>query len=120
MSGYPARQIDDLINRLSANEEELERFRKDPIPALVALVGRERHPHSDMFIYRLVVIALGIVILCVVGVEIFVHVDSVIAGRDTSKYPLPEFLIAACSTSIGALAGLLAPIGPNRANSKEI
>ena len=58
--------------------------------------------HSDVWIYRAVVAALGfIAIVTVVGAIML----AVVTGKDT-----PQILVALGSAAIGALAGLLAPV----------
>lgn len=107
----PPRHIRELLDSLANDPAELEKFKADPITALAGMAARERHPFSDALIYRLVVFALGSVILLIVGGELFLYINDSIIGHERTR-KVPEFLIAACSTSIGALAGLLAPI-PN-------
>jgi len=92
----------------------MDDFRKDPMPVLAGVASRDKSPiHNDTLIYRWVVISLAIVIIIIVGVELFVHVNAVIIDP-TKPQKIPDFLIAVCSTALGALAGLLAPIPINR------
>jgi len=58
---------------------------------------------SDKWIYRIVVLALGIALLFVVIGAI------VLAVRATGDVKIPDTLTALGSASVGALAGLLAP-----------
>lgn len=109
------RQVKDLIERIATDRVALESFRADPIPVLAHIAWREKQPHSDTFIYRLVVMSLAAVIVGIVGIELLIRFEAFWNNTPPSKIQtLPEFLVAACSTSIGALAGLLAPIPSSR------
>jgi len=81
-----------------ANEPELEaEFKKNPASALAAIAAPLA---TDAWIYRIVVIALGLtVVLAVLGAV-------VLAALKTEP---PQILIALGSAAVGALAGLLAP-----------
>ena len=109
------RQVKELIERLGNDPRALEAFRADPLPMLIQVASRERHPQSDTFLYRLVVMSLAAVIVGIVGIELIIRFEAFWNNTPPSRIQtLPEFLVAACSTSIGALAGLLAPIPSGR------
>ena len=108
------RHLRELLDRLSSDAAVLDEFKKDPITVLAGLSSRDKSPiHSDTLIYRWVVISLALVILVIVGAELFIHVNAVIVAPD-KEHKVPDFLISVCSTALGALAGLLAPIPINR------
>lgn len=71
---------------------------------------------SDVWIYRIVVVVLGLVVLCTVVGGIYITELS----RGDRQLSLPEGIVAIGSAAVGALAGLLAPSpggGPGRRNS---
>jgi len=106
--------LKELLDHLSVDEAALEKFKQDPMAILAGLSARERAPaHNDTFIYRFVVIVLGLVVIGIAGVEIGTHFQAVL---NEAKVPpkVPDFLIFIGSTSLGALAGLLAPVPTSR------
>jgi hypothetical protein len=60
---------------------------------------------SDVWIYRAVVVILGICVISTVLGGIFL----VIYGKGEVKMALPDGIVAIGSAAVGALAGLLAP-----------
>ena len=65
----------------------------------------QRPLDSDIWIYRAVVVILGIcVITTVIG-----GIVLVIYGKGEAKIALPDGIVAIGSAAVGALAGLLAP-----------
>jgi hypothetical protein len=104
------RTLKELLDFVSADPVALEKFKLDPMPMLAGLSARERAPaHSDTFIYRFVVVVLGLVVIAIAGLEIGAHVQAVVTNSTVSP-KMPDFLIFIGSTSLGALAGLLAPV----------
>jgi hypothetical protein len=77
-----------------------------PMDARTLIAAAVQSPLStDKFIYRVVVIVLGLTVLAtVIGGVIIVVVGQ---GVDTMK--LPGAIVAIGSAAVGALAGLLAP-----------
>lgn len=83
-------------------------FKEDPLKAVQQF--EQQNPLNDVWIYRLVVSALGAVILLIIlGVIVLMFNDN-IDGDDK----VPTIFTAIGSAAIGALAGLLAP-SPQRA-----
>ena len=84
---------------------------RDDLPSevrdeLTSTVSRLRTPlQTDVWIYRIVVVILGLIVLSTVVGGIYI---SVIAMGDAT-IQLSEGIIAIGSAAVGALAGLLAP-----------
>ena len=101
-TGYGGPPIDtnDLVRKFATDPKFVERMKDNP-DAAISEVAR-RPLESDVWIYRMVVVSLGLTILTTaIG---FI----VIAIVTTSKEP-PAGLVALGSAAVGALAGLLAP-----------
>jgi hypothetical protein len=81
-----------------ANDPELQaRIKADPVQAIANLAAPLQ---TDVWIYRMVIGALGLAVLfCVIGAFI-------LAGMGK---PIPDVIVALGSAALGALAGLLAP-----------
>lgn len=96
-----AENLRELARKVNNDPEYARRFAENPAEELRE-AARDTEPayKSDIWIYRLVVIALAIVVLTAAAGSIVL----VWNGRTT-----PESLVALGSASIGALAGLLAP-----------
>jgi hypothetical protein len=92
------RSLGDLSTALPNNPELQKAIKDDPVGAIKNLAVQAQIP--DTWVYRLVIITLGVV---VIGVVIGAFA---LAGYDK---PIPEALVAIGSTALGALAGLLAP-----------
>lgn len=103
--------IDDSIEGLTTalkNDNNLqEKFKNDPVAALGSVETRNPKD-TDYWIYRIIVIALGLAIL-------FIIIGLIIISMN--EKPLENELItiftAISSGAIGAMAGLLAP-SPNK------
>lgn len=103
--------IDDSIEGLATalkNDDSLqEKFKNDPVAALGSVETRNPKD-TDYWIYRIIVIALGLAIL-------FIIIGLIIISMN--EKPLENELItiftAISSGAIGAMAGLLAP-SPNK------
>jgi hypothetical protein len=95
--------ISDLKTALRTDESLQTEFKEDPVKAINEISMRPLD--YDVWIYRIVVIALGIGILAIViGVIILIGV-----GEINDDKSVPTILTAIGSGAIGALAGLLAP-----------
>lgn len=91
-------RINKLIGELIANKNIPDETKS----ALVSQVNDIRTPLvSDPWIYRIVVISLGLTVLATVIGGLVIKVKS--------AQNIPEGLIALGSAAVGALAGLLAP-----------
>jgi hypothetical protein len=90
--------------RLSAVDSAIDSSGIDPAKKteLKEAVREAAPPLPDTWIYRIVVLALGL--------AIFVPVAGLIAGRDAaSTKDLAQLLLPIATAALGALAGLLAP-----------
>ena len=96
--------INEFKNELVNNSELQEKFRADPVQAVKDI--KEKGPlDTDVWIYRMVVFALGTTILAIIiGVIVLIG-----TSRITEDKNVPTILTAIGSASIGALAGLLVP-----------
>jgi hypothetical protein len=95
-------QIRQLAKRVHEDPEYAKKFSENPEGELTTAAREADEPvyKTDKLIYRMVVIALALVVLiAAVGAIVLVSF-----GKTT-----PESLVALGAASIGALAGLLAP-----------
>ena len=99
----PVRSTRDLVNRIQKDTWLQEEIKKDPARAIAQISGPPLE--TDVWIYRLVVGALGLtVLIAVVGAIVLTAMGEGETGRK-----VPEVLVALGSAAVGALAGLLAP-----------
>jgi hypothetical protein len=90
----------DLALRI-ATDPVLANEIKDNPAAAIARVAAPTVLQSDKVVYRMVVAALGITVLCaIIGALVVAAIG---------KSNMPESVVALGSTALGALAGLLAP-----------
>ncbi len=86
-------QISEVVNQAQADPVFKAKLEQDPVSVLASMPLQ-----SDVWIYRIVVFALGtLAIMALVG-------DMALAFYNKS---IPEGVIALGSTALGALAGLL-------------
>lgn len=98
------KNIKDLKNEVSSNPDLKQQFITDPIKTLEQIADKSPL-ETDKWIYRIVVLALGITIVSIViGIIIIMSVNP-----NFSDKGVPTILTALGSAAIGALAGLLAP-----------
>ncbi len=103
------RSFNDFKTELEKNEDLQDQFRKDPVKA-VQRIEQQSPLSSDKWIYRIVVLALGVTIVSIiVGVLILIG-----TGKISDDKSVPTILTAIGSAAIGALAGLLAPTPSNK------
>ena len=95
---YQIRSVHELADRVSSDPVLAEAIREDPARA-IASVAAPAIP--DTWIYRIVVISLGLVVL--------VSAVGAIVLEFNGRSGTPEILVALGSAAVGALAGLLAP-----------
>jgi hypothetical protein len=99
MAKEPSKSIHDLVADIGA-DPTLQPDQK--VKLLTALQSITPPLQSDKWIYRMVVIALGVgLVITIIG-----GIVSNLTGQPQS---LPDGLIAIGSAAVGALAGLLAP-----------
>lgn len=106
----------EVMAKLGSSPDNVAKLQADPIGTLNALAAQAsaqvpRVLEQDKWIYRVVVLSLGVVAVVAAIGSIF------LATQTVANVPvkMPESLIALGSASIGALAGLLAP-SPARAS----
>lgn len=91
------RTISQLRARIAREPDLRDALSSDPETTLARI---DAQPVPDTWIYRIVVISLGLAVLsCIIGAIVLSALGK----------PIPELLIALGSGAIGALAGLLAP-----------
>ena len=94
----------ELADRVAQDPILQEQIRADPVTAIANLVT-PLPLQSDVWIYRMVVGALGLtVLIAVIGALYLAAMSS-----PTWAYAIPDALVALGSAAVGALAGLLAP-----------
>ncbi len=106
--GAQLRSAEELVKRASLEPGLLDKIKADPMKELQELAAKvvQEVPQSpplesDVWIYRMVVIALGLaVISAVIGAIVLTAIKA---------QSIPELLTAIGSAAVGALAGLLAP-----------
>ena|SRR5208337_4410972 len=102
------RSADVLGEKLMSDPQLIDKIKNDPtheIPKAVGEAKRETPAYvADRWVYRFVVISLGLAVIFVVLGSIYLSLAKVT--------PIPDLLTAIGSAAVGALAGLLAP-SPN-------
>ena len=93
----------ELADQVASDPDLQEEVKADPAGALRRLAGPPLQ--TDVWIYRMVVMALGLVVLIAMGGTIYLA---------NSANGVPDALISLGSAAVGALAGLLAP-SPSKA-----
>ncbi len=98
------KSIDELKKELASNQDLQNEFKENPI-ATMEQIQQSNPLDTDKWIYRIIVLSLGISIVSIlIGVIILVGNGAI--KNDTG---VPTILTAIGSAAIGALAGLLAP-----------
>ncbi len=99
-----SQKFNEIINQEFANVTQLDNIQKTELikVAKTALDDSSKSPlETDIWIYRLVVIIIGLVLLLSVSGILFIY------NEEGKK--IPETLTALGSGALGAFAGLLAP-----------
>lgn len=99
--------FEDFKAALNNNPVLQQKFKEDPVQA-AANVVISNPKETDPWIYRIIVIALGVAILTIITGLVIITVNKITFGEQ-----LITIFTAISSGAIGALAGLLAP-SPNR------
>ena len=94
----------DFKNELISSPSLQNQFKEDPVSAVENF--KQGNPlQSDKWIYRIIVLSLGITIITIIiGVIVLIGTDKI-----KNDQGVPTILTAIGSAAIGALAGLLAP-----------
>ncbi|HAH60411.1 MAG: hypothetical protein KUL83_10475 [Lentimicrobium sp.] len=98
------RNVSDFADALRSNPALQQEFREDPVKA-ADQIKQKSALETDVWVYRIVVIALGATILSII-IGVIALIGS---GRIADDKGVPTILTAIGSAAIGALAGLLAP-----------
>jgi hypothetical protein len=99
--------FEDFKAALNNNPVLQQKFKEDPVTA-AANVVISNPKETDPWIYRIIVMALGVAILTIIIGLVIITVNKITFGEQ-----LITIFTAISSGAIGALAGLLAP-SPNR------
>jgi hypothetical protein len=99
----PIRTVQELSVRMAQDPKFAKEMKKDPTGTIARVAGTPLE--TDVWIYRLVVGALGFTIILVIAGSIYLTA----MGQGPEGRKVPEVLIAIGSAAVGALAGLLAP-----------
>ncbi len=108
----PLRSANILADRVLGSAALREELKSDPEKVLrrtATEVTRELPAPAfvtDVWTYRLVVAALGVVCIAAIGGAIYLTART---GPNQTPLQVPDILTALGATAIGALAGLLAP-----------
>jgi hypothetical protein len=89
----------ELASQVRSNKQLQDEFKQDPVAALERLATPLE---TDVWVYRIVVIALAMTVFTATLGGIILAV---------AETDVPEILVALGSAAVGALAGLLAPGG---------
>jgi len=95
------RTLPQLATRVANDPRLVQQIQADPAREIAEIAAAAQIP--DTRVYRMVVGALGaVLLLCVVGAI-------ALAYQGPPDKPIPDMLISVASAAVGALAGLLAP-----------
>jgi hypothetical protein len=92
-----------LAVRIAQDPDLEQRIRENPVAAVAEVAGDPLT--SDPLIYRVVVIVLGVVLLVATGGALVLT---------AYELDIPDLLTALGSAAVGALAGVLTPLGGSR------
>lgn len=95
--------VGELAARVAASPELAAKIKSDPATAIAGVAAPLQ---TDVWIYRMVVGALG-------GTVLIVAIGAIALALVTKTDP-PQLLTALGSAAVGALAGLLAPSPVNK------
>lgn len=100
----PITTFDEFKKELVSSPDLQNQFEQDPLRA-VEQFQKQSPLSTDKWIYRIIVLSLGITIISIIiGVIILIG-----TGYITDDKGVPTILTAIGSAAIGAMAGLLAP-----------
>ncbi len=91
------RSVSELAVRVAQDPDLESKIKSNPTATIASLVGP---PQTDVWIYRIVVLTLGLTALASI-------IGAIIISMAAKE--LPQILVALGSAAVGALAGLLAP-----------
>ncbi len=93
-------EVQNLVKQMQVDPLLVDRIKDDPVGAIQHAAAYTPPLASDVLIYRIVVLALGLGVV----VSILGALTLAFFGK-----PTPEVVTALGSACVGALAGLLAP-----------
>lgn len=94
----------EFKKELETNKELQNRFKENPVQAVQQF--EQKNPlDTDPWIYRIIVLSLGITLLVIVVGVIYLMLD----GNIKDDEAVPTIFTAIGSAAVGALAGLLGP-----------
>jgi hypothetical protein len=97
------KNFEDFKKELETSSDLQRQFQDNPINAVQQF--QQRVINTDPWIYRIIVLAMGLSVLSIIlGVIILIF-----NGKITDDKNVPTIFTAIGSAAIGALAGLLAP-----------
>lgn len=97
----------ELAEKVAQDPALQEQIRADPVTAIANLATPLQ---SDVWVYRMVVGALGLTVLIAITGSLYLRV---ISEADYIRV-VPDVVLALGSAAVGALAGLLAPSPVNK------
>lgn len=97
------KSINQLAARVAQDPSFAAEFQNNPVRTVTDIAASQSVP--DTFVYRIVVLALGLALLVSLCGLIFLSLRSI--------ENIPDGLVAIGSAAVGALAGLLAPSPSN-------
>ena len=98
------KNFEEFKNELVASPDLQSQFKQDPLTA-VQQFQQQSPLTTDKWIYRIIVLSLGVTIISIIfGVIVLIGI-----GKISEDKGVPTILTAIGSAAIGALAGLLAP-----------
>lgn len=93
-------RLEQLADQLEEDASLKDEIVQDPAKAIRDYAARLPAIDTDVWIYRIVVLALGgTIVISVIGAIVLAYIEA----------DIPELLIALGSGAVGALAGLLSP-----------
>jgi hypothetical protein len=96
----------EFKQQLETNTDLQTKFKENPVEAIQQFEQTDPVYTRDKVVYRIVVLVLGLIIICIVGGVIILMSSK--TTPDIDKL-VPTMLTATCSAALGALTGLLAP-----------
>jgi len=95
------KSVEELTKMIAKDKSLEEEIKKDPIKAIARITSPLQW---DEWIYRIVVLMLGLTVLLVALGANYLAANPIVDVDD-----IPEILIAIGSAAVGVLAGLLTP-----------
>ncbi|MEN8117299.1 MAG: hypothetical protein ABFS16_09990 [Bacteroidota bacterium] len=107
MGTTKVKSFDDFKKQLQSDTDLQEKFKVDPRSAVNDIEKRSHPLTSDKWIYRIIVLGLIVIVLCIVVGLLILYGEFQEEGQGT--FLVPDIFVATASAAIGAVAGLLTP-----------